>query len=80
MRKPLWIKLIAVTFLDFIGPERSWVSIPKVLDMLKFPRSPGVRWVAKASPSKASQASVTLTTSDSYHVLRQAGSGLTNSS
>lgn len=36
----MWIKLIAVTFLDFIGPERSWVSIPKVLDMFEVPKKP----------------------------------------
>jgi hypothetical protein len=38
MRKPLWIVLIAVTFLGSIGSEHGWVSIPMVLEMFEVPK------------------------------------------
>lgn len=38
MRKPLWIVLIAVTFLGSIGSEHGWVSIPMVPEMFEVPK------------------------------------------
>lgn len=70
MRKPLWLKRVAITFLDYC-PKHGWVSIPVVLDTFGVPRRQRGEAAASTSPSPRS---------NSYHVHNQAEAGLTNTS
>ena len=70
MRKPLWLKRVAITFLGY-RPKHGWVSIPVVLEKFGVPRRQRGEVAGSTSPSPHS---------NSYHVLSRAEAGLTNTS
>lgn len=66
MRKPPWLKGVAITFLD---PKHGWVYIPVVLEKFDVPRRQRGEAAGSTSPSPRS---------NSYQVHSRAEAGLTN--